>query len=173
MSNDEFRYRYRKHSPFMTEIAFTKVRLPYGWLGNMSPHPVIHEGIEYPTAEAMFQALRFDSETTRRTIASFKSPMAAKMYAKNHRREMTVDPQSDRDIENMRLVLRTKIAQHPVLRNELLFTGNAKIIEDVTKRQRGSGLFWGMARQANGTWFGANSLGDLWESVRSEIAGEK
>lgn len=109
MSNDEFRYRYRKHSLVMTEIVFTKVRLPYGWLGNMSPHSVIHEGIEYPTAEAMFQALRFDSETTRRAIASFKSPMAAKMYAKSHRREMTVDPQSDRDIENIRLVLRTKI----------------------------------------------------------------
>jgi ribA/ribD-fused uncharacterized protein len=156
----------------MTEIVFTKVRLPYGWLGNMSPHPVTHEGIDYPTAEAMFQALRFESIATRRVIAAFKSPMAAKMYAKSRRREMTVDPQSDQDIENMRLVLRTKIAQHPYLRAELILTGKAKIIEDCTKRQRGSGLFWGMAKRENGTWFGSNSLGDLWESVRAEIVGD-
>ena len=25
-------------------IAFTKVALPYGWLGNMAPFPVKHEG---------------------------------------------------------------------------------------------------------------------------------
>jgi ribA/ribD-fused uncharacterized protein len=156
----------------MTEIVFTKVRLPYGWLGNMSPHPVTHEGINYPTAEAMFQALRFGSIDIRRNIAAIKSPMAAKMYAKGRRREMTVDPQSDEDIENMRLVLRTKFTQHPYLRAELILTGDAKLIEDVTNRQRGSGLFWGMAKRANGTWFGANSLGDLLEFVRSEIVGD-
>ncbi len=27
------------------DVAFTKVKLPGGWLGNMSPHPIMHEGL--------------------------------------------------------------------------------------------------------------------------------
>ena len=44
----------------MTVIAFTSVNLPFGWLGNMSPYPLQHEGHPFLTAEALFQSLRFD-----------------------------------------------------------------------------------------------------------------
>lgn len=40
-------------------IAFTKVKSPYGWLGNMSPYPVHYQGRTYRTTEALFR--RFDS----------------------------------------------------------------------------------------------------------------
>src|SRR5262249_49560871 len=62
-------------------IAFTKVDLPYGWLGNMAPFPVMHDGRGYRTTEALFQALRFDQEPIREAIRGEKSPMAAKMRA--------------------------------------------------------------------------------------------
>ena len=155
----------------MVEIAFTKVKLPYGWLGNMSPHSVSYDGIDYPTAEALFQSLRFDSIEMRLRIATERSPMTAKMLAKKHRSEMNIVPISDIDVENMRLVIRTKIEQHPHLRVELIFTGDARIIEDCTNRQRGSGLFWGAAKQADGTWKGANILGVLWQELRSKLVG--
>lgn len=96
----------------MVEIAFTKVKLPYGWLGNMSPHPVSYDGIDYPTAEALFQSLRFNSIESRHRIAAVRSPMTAKMLAKKHRSEMNIVPMSGIDVENMRLVIRTKIEQH-------------------------------------------------------------
>ncbi len=38
----------------MSEIAFTKVDLPYGWLGNMSPHIVKYQNQWYRTAESLF-----------------------------------------------------------------------------------------------------------------------
>ena len=41
------------------DIAFTKVKLPYGWLGNMSPYPIKFGDDTYLTTEALFQALRF------------------------------------------------------------------------------------------------------------------
>ena len=44
-------------------ISFTKVSLPFGWLGNMSPFPILYEGKEWKTTEALFQALRFDDES--------------------------------------------------------------------------------------------------------------
>ena len=42
----------------MNEIWFTKVNLPYGWLGNMAPYPVLHDGCRWLTTEALFQAMR-------------------------------------------------------------------------------------------------------------------
>jgi len=42
-------------------IAFKKVKDPYGWLGNMSPHPIG----EFRTAEHLFQATRFKDCTNR------------------------------------------------------------------------------------------------------------
>jgi hypothetical protein len=50
-------------------IAFTKVRLPFGWLGNMNPFPLAHDGKVWPTAEHLFQALRFEDGSIREAIA--------------------------------------------------------------------------------------------------------
>lgn len=58
-------------------IAFTKVDLPYGWLGNMAPYPVAYEDLTYRTTEALFQALRFKDRAIRQQIHAEKSPMAA------------------------------------------------------------------------------------------------
>ncbi|MEZ5943916.1 MAG: hypothetical protein R3C18_21170 [Planctomycetaceae bacterium] len=41
-------------------ILIRKVKEELGWLGNMSPHPVEHDGKTYRTTEALFQAPRFN-----------------------------------------------------------------------------------------------------------------
>ena len=66
-------------------IAFTKVALPFGWLGNMAPYPVTYGGKAWRTTEALFQALRFEDESIREAIRQEKSPMAAKLVAKRHK----------------------------------------------------------------------------------------
>lgn len=149
-------------------IAFTKVSLPYGWMGNMSPHPITYEGKTWPTAEALFQALRYNHVTVRNTIFSQRSPMAAKMISKKFADKRVVEPQSQQDIDNMEMVLRLKLDQHPELKQELKATNNKTIIEDSTKRSGGSGLFWGAANQ-NGNWVGQNVLGNLWMKLRAEL----
>jgi len=148
-------------------ILIRKVKDEYGWLGNMSPHPVSHVGKTYRTAEALFQSLRFNDYEIIEAIRDQKSPMAAKMKAKKHRDRMVVVPLSEADLENMRLVLRLKLLQHPKLRTLLLATGDQEIIEDCTKRPRGSGLFWGAANR-DGQWVGENWLGRLWMELRAE-----
>ena len=151
-------------------IAFTKVALPYGWLGNMAPHPIRHEGETWRTPEALFQALRFRDEAVREAIRAQKSPMTAKMVAKKHKISMVVAPMGEADLDNMRLVLRLKLEAHPGLSRQLLATGEAKIFEDCTGRPRGSGLFWGAARKGD-EWAGENRLGRLWMELRAEIRG--
>ena len=151
-------------------IAFTKVKLPNGWLGNMAPFPVQHKGLWYPTTEALFQALRFNDPEIREQIRTSRSPMAAKMLARKHDGLMTIVRQSDADLDNMRFVLKRKLEDHPKLVSMLVDTNDAKIIEDCTKRPHGSGLFWGAALQPDGTWKGENWLGRLWEELRQKEA---
>lgn len=149
-------------------IVFTKVRGPYGWLGNMAPYRVEYLDEVYPTSEALFQALRFDDPELRRMIRAKSSPMAAKMVAKAYATRMIIKRLGDQDLDNMRLVLRLKMEQHPQLLPLLLATSDATIIEDVSARRGGSALFWGAAN-VDGTWIGQNWLGKLWMARRAEL----
>lgn len=155
-------------STIIEPVTFTKVKLPYGWLGNMSPFPIAFEGKEWRTTEALFQALRFEDEEIREAIREEKSPMGAKMMAKSLANRMTVEPQSLADLALMKKVLLLKLEQHPHLLPQLLETDPREVIEDVTSRQRGSGLFWGAGRQADGSWVGKNYLGKIWMALRAQ-----
>ena len=142
---------------------------PHGWLGNMSRYPLTHKGKEYRTAEALFQSMRFEDEEIKEAIRAEKSPMGGKFVAKRHVESMTVERCSEEDLNNMRVVLRLKIEQHPELATELLATGEEKIVEDCTKRPRRSSVFWGAALQGE-EWVGENWLGVLWMELRTELA---
>lgn len=152
-------------------ITFTKVNQQWGWLGNMSPHPITIAGKHWRTAEAFFQGLRFPEDSfVRELIRSQKSPMSAKMMAKKHKALRIVEPQSDEDVNNMRFVLRLKLDQNGTeleIAQELQILqrfDNPLIVEDCSKRARGSGLFWGAALVDADTnrWCGQNILGRLW-----------
>lgn len=154
----------------MSYISFTKVDLPYGWLGNMSPYPVNYDGKTWRTTEALFQALRFNDDSIKEAIRNEKSPMGAKLKAKSLMKSnpsnVCVTPLSEKDLDNMKMCLLLKLDQHPQLLKELLKTGDSKIYEDVTSRgRRGSNLFWGSLME-NGSWVGENNLGKMWEEIR-------
>lgn len=152
-------------------IAFTKVALPFGWLGNMAPYPIMYNGKEWKTTEALFQALRFENEEVRELIRAEKSPMGAKMrtkaLAKIHTR--AIEPMSEKDVELMEMCLRLKLAQHREVARKLRCTRDQIIIEDCTSRgKRGTNLFWGAVNE-NGAWIGENMVGKLWMKLRSEM----
>lgn len=148
-------------------ITFTKVDLPYGWLGNMSPHPVKYDDKWWKTTEALFQALRFEDQGIREAIRVAQSPMTAKMISKarKNRHLRLIEPESPADLDNMRLVLRLKLQFHPKLKAELLATGDAVIIEDCSARAPSG---WGCQR-IGGEWVGKNLLGKLWMELRGEL----
>jgi N-glycosidase YbiA len=153
----------------MAVIAFTKVALPFGWLGNMAPFVIRWDDKLWRTSEALFQARRLaPGDPGREEIRAEKSPMGAKMASKLSASRRIITPLSEPDVELMEDILRLKLAQHPQLRVDLLATGDAEIVEDCTSRQRGTGLFWGAALQPDGTWKGDNVLGKLWMKLRAE-----
>jgi len=155
------------------DIGFTASRLPYGWMGNMSPFPIKFGDDTYRTTEALFQALRFSDNDIKALIREEKSPMGAKFVAKARVSEMTVEQLSDKDIVNMKMCIKLKVEQHPELAKELLATGDAKIYEDVTNRgDKGSNLFWG-AMLVDGEWVGKNILGNIWMELRKELVSKE
>jgi predicted NAD-dependent protein-ADP-ribosyltransferase YbiA (DUF1768 family) len=152
----------------MKTIGFTKSKLPYGWMGNMSPYPIKFGDETYRTTEALFQALRFSDNDIKALIRDEKSPMGAKFVAKARVEQMTIKQLSDVDVDNMRLCVRLKVRQYPNLLKELLETGDALIVEDVTNRgNKGSNTFWG-AMLVGEEWVGMNVLGNIWMQVRKE-----
>ena len=150
------------------KVLIRKVKETHGWLGNMSPYPVEHEGKQFRTTEALFQSLRFEDEEVVEEIRAEKSPMAAKFVAKRNKERMVIEPCGEKDIENMRVCLRIKLSQHPELQELLLATEDEDIVEDCSKRKRGSGLFWGAALEGD-VWEGQNWLGTLWMELRANL----
>lgn len=178
-------------------ITFTKTRLAYGWLSNFAAYPIEFNDIVFPTAEHVFQYMRFlspkwvkgslearaDALPVMYQIRDTRSPFGAKLIAHDHRESWLVQPHSRSDLENMLAVLRFKAQQHPQLRQALIQTGTRMIIEDCTYRvQREPVEFWGarwgqrrevtssghVIQYANGEWKGLNKLGMLWLQVRDE-----
>ena len=158
-------------------IGFTKVALPYGWLGNMSPYPLDFGGIIWRTSEALFQALRFTDNDIKELIRAEKSPMGAKFVMKANKEFITTEPHSIKDVNNMRMCLKIKLQQHPELVDELIKTGDKLIYEDVTARgDKGGNLFWGAMLVENEDgfhWVGKNTLGILWMELRKEVASKQ
>lgn len=149
-------------------IKFTKVSLPYGWLGNMAPFPVMYNGKKWLTIEALFQALRFENEKIIEEIRLEKSPMGAKMKSKKHKLLYVVEPMSEKDLENMRMCVRLKLEQHPRLVGQLLATNDQLICEDIGKRNGERHKFWG-AKEIKGVWEGKNMMGKIWMELRTQL----
>ena len=151
----------------MAIISFSKVALPYGWLGNMAPYPIIYEGKRWRTIEALFQSLRFTDENIIEAIRNEKSPMGAKMKAKSFKSSYSISPLSQQDIENMKLCLQLKFSQHSDLRNKLLKTGEHTIIEDIGSRRVARHEFWGAYKNEKNEWVGNNLMGKLLMELRA------
>jgi predicted NAD-dependent protein-ADP-ribosyltransferase YbiA (DUF1768 family) len=149
-------------------ISFKSINGPYGWLSNMSRHPVEWGGVEWQTTEHLFQALRFpEAPLIREEIRAQYGGMRAKMFSKKNQVLRSVAPRSEEDLRNMKSVLALKASKHDEVMMDLRATGDKILIEDVSNRPTKQNLFWGMKLE-NGFWIGQNKLGTLWMKVREQ-----
>lgn len=93
--------------------------------------------------------------------------MAAKMIAKKYRAKIKRSTEDGAHLKWMRLCLELKVVQHPELIAMLLETRDLPIVEDCTKRPRGSSFLWGAVNRGS-CWEGHNWLGKLWEELRAK-----
>lgn len=130
----------------------------YSFLSNFYNSPIrpFDDWILYPTVEHAFQAAKTNDIIIRKKIASQPTPGKAKSIG----RHITLVPNwRDNRIYVMYQCLRAKFEQ-PALREKLLATGDAKLIE---------GNWWGDTYWGVCNGIGENNLGKLLMKVRGEL----
>lgn len=155
----------------LSHVLIRRNRDPHGWLSNMYPIAIV-DGVEtWPSAEAYFQAQRVKDDIglkskIRRASNAMKAKQAYKKGVEGGI-ERAWEELSWQDVQCMIRTVGMKIFQNQQVAADLQSLRNyQRIIEDVTHRRGGSGLFWGAARVGD-YWIGANVLGLIWETHKS------
>jgi ribA/ribD-fused uncharacterized protein len=143
----------------MDVINFYRASAEYGCFSNFSPHPIMLKGKTWPTSEHYFQAQKFAGTSDEEEIRKAGSPMIAARMGRSRERPLRSDWESVKD-DLMYEAVRTKFTQHAELREILLATGDATIVEH-TENDR----YWG----DGGDGSGRNMLGRILMRVRQEI----
>lgn len=141
----------------------TAFRGDYEFLSNFAASPLLYAGETYPTVEHAFQAAKTFDPEERAKVQMATSPGAAKRLGR--RVTLCTDWETVK-YDIMLALLRQKFSD-PVLREKLLATGDAELIEGNTWGER----TWGCV-QVKGKWVGKNRLGQLLMKVRTEMRAD-
>lgn len=155
-------------TPAVDEIRFYRANeKPYGAFSNLYKCPVEFEGTVFPTSEHAYQAGKARKPAVRQWILSAPTPALAAMAAHGLYVWDVVPDWAQTKFERMRAVLRAKFDQHPALRELLLSTGTARLVEAGTVNNAVNRL-WG---EVDGK--GENMLGVMLMELRTAYAKEK
>jgi ribA/ribD-fused uncharacterized protein len=146
----------------MHRIEFYKVKDRYGEFSNFAPFPIVIDGKTWPTTEHYFQGQKFPGTEREEAIRLTASPMIAARMGRSRRFPLRADWEEAKD-QIMYRALLAKFTQHETLKNLLLATGDADVIEHSRNDS-----YW--ADAGDGT--GKNQLGKLLMQVREELRQE-
>lgn len=143
----------------MKEIKFYRVNDGYGCFSNFAPYPINLKGKEWPTSEHYFQAQKFAGTEHEEAIRLAKTAMVAARMGRSRKRPLRPDWEEVKD-DIMREAVLAKFTQHREIREILVDTGDARIIEH-TKNDS----YWG----DGGDGRGKNMLGRILMEVRARL----
>ena len=144
-------------------INFYSTGDEYGCFSNFAAYPIKLDGKMWPTSEHYFQAQKFDDVEHSDAIRKAKSPMIAARMGRDRKKKLRRDWESVK-VSIMTDAVRAKFSQHEDLRDVLLGTGDAKIVEHTENDD-----YWG----DSGDGRGKNMLGQILMRVRQEIQKER
>lgn len=140
-------------------IKFYSTGDEYGEFSNFASFPIRIGKRVWPTSEHYFQAMKFQSKADQEEIRQANSPMLAAKMGRDRKRTLRRDWESAK-VNVMREALLAKFTQHEDLRQLLLNTGDAKIIEHTANDD-----YWG----DGGDGLGKNMLGRLLSELRTTL----
>lgn len=148
----------------MNEIRFYRAsEKPYGAFSNLYRRDLEFEGENFATSEHAYQAGKARKPEVRKWLMSAPSPALLAMAAHGLYYWDVAPGWSTSKFDRMRDVLRAKFTQHADLRELLLSTGDARLVESATVDNEVNRL-WG---EVNGS--GRNMLGVLLMEIREEL----
>ena len=141
-------------------IYFYRTADEYGCFSNFFPAAFQLDGITWRTSEHYFQAQKYvHNAVLFQQIQEIESPMKAAELGRS--RDVPMCTEWDEiKLSVMRRCVFEKFAQNSELRDILLSTGDAELIEKTT-----GDYFWGCGRDGSG----ANMLGVILMEVRADI----
>jgi ribA/ribD-fused uncharacterized protein len=140
---------------------------PYGAFSNLYRRPMEFEGETFATAEHAYQAGKARKPAVKQWLMSAPSPALLAMAAHGLYYWDIAPGWSTTKFDRMKRILRAKFTQHVDLKELLLSTGNARLIESATVDNPVNRL-WG---EVNGQ--GKNMLGLLLMEVRAELSSQR
>lgn len=148
-----------------TEIRFYRANeKPYGPFSNLYRAEIAFEGERFPTAEHAYQAGKPRKPAVKAWLMAAPTPSLLAMAAHGLYYWDVAPGWSVRRFDRMRGVLRAKFTQHDDLRQLLVSTGGARLIEAASVDNPVNRL-WG---EVEGK--GHNMLGIMLMDLRSELA---
>lgn len=151
----------------MDEIRFYRAsEKPYGPFSNLYRRAVTFEGEVFATSEHAYQAGKARKPAVRKWLLEAPSPALLAMAAHGLYYWDVAPGWSTSKFDRMRAILRAKFSQHEDLRDLLLSTGDARLIESATVDNDVNRL-WG---EVNGV--GKNTLGLMLMEVRAELRAD-
>lgn len=148
------------------EIRFYRAsEKPFGAFSNLYRREIEFEGEIFATSEHAYQAGKPRKKAVRDWLMSAPSPSLLAMAAHGLYYWDVAPGWSTSKFDRMRAVLRAKFEQHEDLKDLLLSTGTARLVESATVDNEVNRL-WG---EVNGV--GRNMLGQLLMELRDELAG--
>ena len=143
----------------MSVINFYHLGEPYGEFSNFARFPIRLHGNTWPTSEHYFQAQKYIGTPRAEEIRLAKKPSEAARLGRDRKVKLRRDWESVKD-QIMREAVLAKFTQHPELRELLLSTEDATLVEHTENDS-----YWG----DGGDGSGRNMLGRILMSVREEL----
>lgn len=140
-------------------ILFYGRSKPAFFCSNFYPASFVLDGRRWPTSEHYFQAMKFEDIDLQEEVRGQYGPMNAALMGRRKDLPCRRDWLSVRD-GVMKKALVAKFTQNEDIREELLATGEAKLVEDSP-----TDFYWGWGRDRSGV----NRLGQLLMEVRAEL----
>ena len=149
----------------LTEVRFYRAsEKPYGAFSNLYRREIEFEGETFATSEHAYQAGKARKPEVRKWLMDAPSPALLAMAAHGLYVWDINSDWSKIKFDRMKRVLQAKFTQHEDLKQLLLSTGTARLVESATVDNAVNRL-WG---EVNGV--GKNKLGELLMEVRAELA---
>jgi ribA/ribD-fused uncharacterized protein len=141
------------------DVRFYRIDEEYGCFSNFAAYPLFLSGSEWPTSEHYFQAQKFSGTEHEEAVRLAQTPMIAARMGRDRTKPLRPDWEQVKD-DIMRAAVLAKFQQHEDIREILMATGDAKIVEHTT-----NDAYWG----DGGDGKGKNMLGRILMEVREHF----
>lgn len=142
-----------------SEINFYSTTNEWGEFSNFANYKISLDGKVWPTTEHYFQAQKFEDQAYKEKIRHANTAMIAARMGRDRKYKLRKDWESVKESIMYKAVL-AKFSQHEKLKDLLLSTGDAHLIENSNNDH-----YWGNG----GDGSGKNRLGLILMKVRQEL----